>query len=493
MRYLTPAGWVATSAASGARLTPVDCWFEVEEAMSVQCGWMETAPASGKSYGAFRLPVIVMHYRGLDRHPDPLIYFSGGPGAPAFLDTVSVEAYWLDWFRSKSGMKRDLVLFDQRGSGMSQPELRCDGYRRFRAASLSSPGTPAENAHAYHATTRQCHDGLQQRGMPLDELGTHYSAGDVNDLMTLLGYRNWNLLGVSYGTRLALEVQRRYPEKVRSMSLDSVYPPDAQLLREWPVLLRASVQRLVEYCRQDSYCALENGDIQARYDSLMQQLREQPLVIPVTDSQPGDVQELHLNDEILLALLFDAQYASRSLGELAAMLRHLQEGRTDRVMNHIRDYLRNQFDDSFNEAVFWAVECRDNPPVSRTELEQRLVDFPELSYYLPPEYDVCDIWDTRNAAVRLAAVTEPRQTPTLILSGKDDPITPTEWAVDAAMREFAQRRAHLFSFDDISHSVLDNKSCANDLLVNFVNNPEQRPSADCRFDDFTGQQVAGLR
>jgi pimeloyl-ACP methyl ester carboxylesterase len=34
-------------------------------------------------------------------------------------------------------------------------------------------------------------------------------AGDIGDLMTVLPYDQWNLFGVSYGTRVALVTMRR--------------------------------------------------------------------------------------------------------------------------------------------------------------------------------------------------------------------------------------------------------------------------------------------
>ena len=43
--------------------------------------------------------------------------------------------------------------------------------------------------------------------------------------MGALGPAQWNLYGVSYGSRVTMEVMRRYPEKIRSVVLDSVYPP----------------------------------------------------------------------------------------------------------------------------------------------------------------------------------------------------------------------------------------------------------------------------
>lgn len=481
---LTSTPLSSQNLASGAKLEPSACWFDVPAALNVQCAWMATAPLPGQEISAFRLPVVIMKYQGADRKPDPLLYLAGGPGASAMLDKHNLENYWFKWFQSKAGMKRDLILFDQRGSGLSQPSVYCDDFRSLRAQVLSKPGTPVENARLYRNTTQQCYNSLQQQGVALEQLGTQYSAQDVYHLMQLLGHEQWNLLGVSYGTRLAFEVQSRYPQHVRSMSLDSVYPPNMHLLREWPDLLGNSLQRVFDFCASDSQCALENGDVKARFHSLMQQLRTQPLNVPVAGLHLGGLQQLQLNDEILLAMLFDSQYASASLGKLANMLRYLQEGKLQQVMPQIETYLYHQFDDSFHEAVFWAVECRDNPPIPDNDLEQRLSNLPELRYYLPTDYDVCDIW--RNKAgdqVLVHNLQHPaRQTPALILAGKDDPITPVSWAVDAAVHEFAKSKAYLFSFANISHSVLDNKHCANELLIGFLNEPNERPSADCRFE-----------
>ena len=49
---------------------------------------------------------------------------------------------------------------------------------------------------------------------------------DLTDLRHVLGIKQWNLHGVSYGTRLALSVMRDAPEGVRSVILDSPYPPE---------------------------------------------------------------------------------------------------------------------------------------------------------------------------------------------------------------------------------------------------------------------------
>jgi pimeloyl-ACP methyl ester carboxylesterase len=297
-----------------------------------------------------------------------------------------------------------------------------------------------------------------------------------------LDYQQSNLLGVSYGTRLALEIQRLFPERVRSLTLDSLYPPGEHLLRDWPELLDNSLQRLFHYCRTDERCLLENGDIETRYNTLMIQLRTTPLRIPVADLHLGNLQELQLNDEILLAMLFDAQYNSYQLKELPSFIRHLQEGRIDLARAYIDTYLYHQFDAAFREPVFWAVECRDNPSISAASRMAKVNAYPHLSYYLPVDYDMCSVWNKNLQNLGLSTNKERINTPSLILSGEDDPITPTAWAVKAAKTQFADETAYLFSFRGIAHSVLDSKPCASDLFIGFINDPTQRPRADCRLD-----------
>jgi len=444
---------------------------------------MYTTPAAGKHESSFQLPVVVMRYQQLDRQPDPVVYLAGGPGASARLDGDNIEHYWVKWFKEKAAMKRDVVLFDQRGNGLGKPALGCPEYRGLSASFLSAPGTPEENARNFREVTERCHARLVQEGAPLAELGTEYSAQDVNDLMQLLGYGQWNLLGVSYGTRLALEIQSRYPDKVRSLALDSVYPPSEHLFREWPSLLNSSIQRIFQSCDSSDRCQLENGDIRGRFGQLLEQLRAQPLTIPVAGLQLGELKTLRLNDEILLALLFDTQYISHNLAGLPNMIRYLQEGKSDLAMGYIKTYLRHQFDDSFHEPVFWSVECHDNPVISHEEMEARLDEFSKLRYYLPYDYNVCDVWNTGQHLTHDSSAHPLRQTPALVFGGEDDPITPKEWAVKVAKEQFAENRAYLFTFSGIAHSVLDSEPCASALFVNFLNQPDERPSADCRYDD----------
>ena len=68
-------------------------------------------------------------------------------------------------------------------------------------------------------------DALEKAGVDLDLFNTPISAADLRDLRTTLGYKQWDLLGVSYGARIALEMLRADPEGTRAAIIDSAYIP----------------------------------------------------------------------------------------------------------------------------------------------------------------------------------------------------------------------------------------------------------------------------
>lgn len=476
-----PVLLINDSLPNGAQFVQSDCWFETDNKHSVYCGWLHTSPAGKGQASAYQLPVVVIRYTGTGRQADPLVYLAGGPGSATDLQKREDMVSWFAWFDSKSTIKRDLILFDQRGNGLSKPALGCMEYRELNESILSTPGTPEENAGRYREATQQCETRLSGAKMPLHELGSAYSAQDVSDLLELLDYKQANLLGISYGTRLALEIQQRFPDKVRSLVLDSLYSPQEHLFRDWPELLGQGIERIFRYCNASDRCQLENGDLRERYQSLMAKLREKPLPVSVTHLHLGKLDTVYLNDQVLLSILFDAQYSSDNLPKLPTLIRHLQEGRVDLARWFVEDYLRHQFDDNFSEPVFWLVECNDNPAISRADMAVRADVYPELNYYLPPDANVCDIWNVGKQSA-LSPIKGIIDTPALILSGEDDPITPAARVGKAVETYFSRDTAYLFRFSHIAHNVLDHQPCANDLFVGFLNNPQERPSADCRFD-----------
>ncbi len=105
---------------------------------------------------------------------------------------------------------RDLLVFDQRGTG-SSGALSCPGLEG--AEMLSSIGQAFERC-------------AQQIGPRRGGYTTQESVADIEALREASGYEKLVLFGVSYGTKVALEYAERYPQNVEALVLDSVVPPE---------------------------------------------------------------------------------------------------------------------------------------------------------------------------------------------------------------------------------------------------------------------------
>lgn len=187
----------------------VHCPFTLGQGLAdgkdVRCGFLVVPEDHSQPKGhTIRLAVAIFKTPSSHPAPDPVLVLGGGPGNAVLENTGPMYnaanlAYLLQ--------DRDLILLDQRGTGYSQPSLRCLDNEDFRA----------------------CHDRLLKSGINLNAFTTLEDAADVHDLIRALSYQQVNLDGVSYGTRLALTVMRLFPADLRSVVLDSVVPPQINL------------------------------------------------------------------------------------------------------------------------------------------------------------------------------------------------------------------------------------------------------------------------
>ena len=167
-----------------------------------------------------RLAVAILKSRSAEPQPDPVIYLHGGPGGSAIADASG----WLDHPLRDD---RDFILLDQRVTGFSEPEL-CPELSKddmtVMARDLSAEEATAERL----ALSLACRDELLSEGVDLASYNSDASSADLSDLRRVLGYDSWNVYGISYGTKLALTTMRNAPEGIRSVVLDSAYPPGVQ-------------------------------------------------------------------------------------------------------------------------------------------------------------------------------------------------------------------------------------------------------------------------
>lgn len=434
---------------------PDECPFTVPSGYEIECGYLIVPEdRSWADSPMIELAVAIIYSSGGGQEP-PIVYLAGGPGSSALDEFVSDPEGWAYPFLET----RDLILIDQRGTGYSFPTLDCP---ELEDADFTQ-GDPE----------RECHARLVAEGIDLSAYNSAENAADIADLRLALGYEEWNLLGISYGTRLALAVMRDRPEGIRSVLLDSPFPPNVDTPGEEALNVWESLQTLFTDCQADAYCDETYPDLEAVFLETVAGLNEAPVDDLFGDDFFFAITEA-LNDTFSIPLLPYVIYAVYD-GEYDALDEISQDS------GYSRRY-QAEPDRSDSEGMYNSVICRDEYAFGTYEAAEA-----RLTAVAPPEveaallrgvyelFQTCDYWGAgRAGAVEEAAVVS--DIPTLILAGQYDHATPARWARVTAQ---TLSRSYLFEIPGAGHSLISSDECAIDLVNQFFDDPWTAPNDDC--------------
>ena len=164
-----------------------------------------TVPASHAkpSAPAIRLPLI--RFKSKASTPGaPIIYLAGGPGNSG-LSAARRDQYYPGLMALRE--IADVIVFDQRGTGASEPSLNVD--IRFNAPPdepLDSPRSLASLAHIADSAAKV----VRARGVDLADYNTQESADDIDAIRKAIGADKIGLWGHSYGSHLGLAYIKRH-------------------------------------------------------------------------------------------------------------------------------------------------------------------------------------------------------------------------------------------------------------------------------------------
>jgi pimeloyl-ACP methyl ester carboxylesterase len=443
---------------SGATAEESDCPFDEPAGYAIRCGYLMVPENRSRPDS----PTIELAYAiveaAVDEGRPPIIYLAGGPGGSGIDDFVADPEGWQYPFTET----RDLILLDQRGTGYSWPTLDCPEM----AEEMDLFDTRPEES---------CHERLLDEGIDLAAYNTAENAADVADLRAALGIDSWDLLGISYGTRLALNVMRDYPAGVRSAVLDSVFPPNADTPGDEALAPLWSLERLFADCAADAFCQEYYPGLEAVFLEAVAALNDSPVDGVTGDGFFSSVTSA-LNDTSLIPLVPYVIYAVYD-GDMAALDEIAPDGG-----GSARPRFQDGEDRSDSEGMYNSVICRDEYVFNDYETVEAAVvgSVPvELeAALLEPVADlfrVCSFWQAGAAG---AIENDPvfSDIPTLILAGQYDLATPADWAYLAAE---TLANAFVFEFPGAGHSLLSGVSCAVDITAQFLDQPDAAPDAGC--------------
>lgn len=459
------------TAAEVGQFREAGCEFESELAPAPRCGWL-TVPMVREIGGepvderTIAIHVAVYPAWGDDPRADPIIYLEGGPGVSA-LNDGDLTAEWL-W---RLNADRDLILFDQRGLGASTPGLEC---REVDAAWAKLPADATEELaiERERAAAAVCRARLSEEGIEVSAYNTVSAAHDVADLRVALGIEQWNVLGVSYGTRLGQTLVRERPEGIRAVILDGSYPLDDDPLFSVPRTGAHALGRLFGACESDDRCRSAHPDLEERFRSMVEQLDARPLDVNfggVEDTWVFPVTGRDIVDAAALAL-----YDAYSFVDLPRLVDTYEAGEDWGISSFVGGPLGG-LGDGDTLGTFLSVNCRDEIAFSRTPIPLPAdVLAGDHEQYVDDNLNACEIWDVGRAR---AVENEPVHSdlPTLVLVGTFDPITPVEHAREVAATFTSST---FVEFGDRGHGTLGDR-CADGIALAFLDAPDAELELDC--------------
>ena len=417
----------------------------------VQCGVvqrpLDPARADGPTIDVHYVVVPAMARRKL---PDPVFLLAGGPGQSAI--GVAPQAFGL--FRRLNN-RRDIVFVDQRGTGKSAP-LDCEATRHEPLAEQADPD-------AQLRLLMRCKAALLKRPYlraeaDLGHFTTALAMQDLDAVRRQLGAPQINLVGISYGTRAALDYMRQFPQAVRRSVLDGVAPPDMALPTSASTDSQAALEAVFSACQSQPACAAAHPTLRADWAALLASL---PKAVQAAHPLTGQTERFELTRAMALAAVRGALYAPASAAALPVAIGAAAAGRYEALLG-MAALLGSNRGGALATGMHFSVVCAEDMARLDQATDTPGTDFGAEQAALYRQ--ACAAWP-RGAVPAAFFRVPPSRTPTLLLSGGADPATPPRHAERVAQALGAAAR-HVV-VPNAGHGTLG-IGCMADVLTRFI-------------------------
>ena len=378
---------------------------------------------------------------------DPVFMLAGGPGQAATATYPQVAPAFADIVK-----KRDVILVDQRGTGKSNPLTCKDDEAEADAADIVS-------ADAARAAAERCRDALQARA-DLRFYTTTDAIRDLDAVREAIGAAQVNLLGISYGTRVAQQYARRYPQHTRSLVLDSVAPNTLYFGNDFARNLDEALDLQFGQCAKVPACASALGDPRSRLDALLARLRSEAPRVRYRDAGTGAAKEDVLRPEAVTGLVRLFAYIPFAASVLPLQIEEASAGRYEPLMATTK-MLGGTLSEQMAMGMQLSVVCSEDAAGIRADsaADGTLLGT-QLTEFLGAQ---CAVWPKGTMPADFHQPLR-SEVPTLVLAGEFDPVTPPRYGKEVVA---TLPNARLFVLRGQGHNVIG-AGCMPKLVAQFL-------------------------
>ena len=375
---------------------------------------------------------------------DPVFMLAGGPGQSARDSYPQIAGAFAEVLKH-----RNVVLVDQRGTGDSNL-LSCDG---------GDENDEDDSTAAAAAMAERCIAELSKKA-DLRFYTTTDAIADLEDVRKALGVAQLNLIGVSYGTRVAQQYAMRHPATTRSIVLDSVVPNALGLGNIFARNLDDALALQFAQCTENPACKARVGEPRVELSKLMATLRTNPPTVRYRDAGTGEWREDVLKPESIAGMVRMYAYMPLIATILPVLIHDANEGHYENLAALSR-MMRGEMKDAMAMGMQMSVVCSEDADsmVARKEDADTLLG----NGMTEAMAAICKAWPKGDVP---ADFHKPLATgvPALVLEGEFDPVTPPRYGEDVVK---SLKNGRLLVLRGQGHNVIG-AGCMSKLFAQFL-------------------------
>jgi pimeloyl-ACP methyl ester carboxylesterase len=448
------------------------------DAGNIQCGYLTVLEDRRIPDGpTIKIAVTIFLSSSPTRQSDPLILIGGGSslGRGRFFGSAGMFDEMVP--------DRDIIMFDIRGMGRSQPAYNCPEYSELASRMASDNLSVVQWQDGYIDATQACRERLEGAGANLSAYTSVAVAADMEDLRQALGYNQWNVYASSYGTRIAFTLMRDFPQSLRSVVLDSPWPLQVDPFAEQALHAEQVLNTLFQYCTKDEQCNQYYPLLKDYFYDNIDTLNARPITVHTANLSSGVESDIVVDGNRLLDFVLSiiSSSSTEPLWEIPRMIYQLHDGKSEvisQLLGQSTGYNR------LSGGVEQLLQCNDEAGFSSLDAVitgSSKVDIRIQEYFKiigEANLKACEMWNPINpSAGENKPVTS--DISTLLLTGDLNWRIPTSWAGLAA-----QTLSHSYKveFPGTGQALTSSRAwsaCSNAIVKAFLTEPGVQPDIKC--------------
>jgi pimeloyl-ACP methyl ester carboxylesterase len=400
------------------------------------------------------------------------------PGGPGGSGVSFVQGNALSTYSAQVRARFDIVGFDPRGVGRSDPATCFPTAAEETAAAADVIAFPMNKAEVRQLTAVNAKIGRScTKTSP--ERFAHYStanvARDLDLLRQAVGDEKLTYIGYSYGSFLGATYAKLYPNKIRALAIDGAWRPSSysgSAVNDAPLGVRlgqakGAAEVFAQFkaeCRKagPSQCALaKRGDPGIAAERVLERLKTNPGELTAPDGTM-----VTITYPMMVGIVFSALYEPAGWPELAAMMAQLDArrtaGATTKLLAGKEDYA------SVGTSLQPCVESQQTGRPFAYEAMANAADkkYPHFGRLRTWVGQTCEFIPIRDTDAFRGPWTKLRtDAPVLVIGTRHDPATPYEGTGPYAE---LYRDAHLLTVNGWGHTTLGKSACADAAITQYL-------------------------